>query len=134
MPVQINVALFEREVLLALEDISSSRGVLVAKKAAAKNRVVKTEPNKKQKRISKARETLLYLNAQRYVRDKKILKYLCPALKSLTGDATEVAKTITVALVPLSISGAIDIPLDPYVYAMLAFVVFKSGVEVLCKK
>jgi hypothetical protein len=44
------------------------------------------------------------------------------------------AKTLIRMLVPLSLIGAVPVPLDPYMYAMLAFLISTFGVEALCAK
>ena len=131
----MNIDEFQSEVLSALTDITtftrSATKKKVAKKKASKTKQKKEK--KEKKGISESKKMILHSNAQHYIKDNKLLEYLCPALKGLTGDVTEVAKNLTIALVPLSISGAISVPLDPYIYAMLAFVVCKSGVDSLCK-
>jgi hypothetical protein len=86
-----------------------------------------------QKKLTENQKIELHSNAANLIKDRKLLKYICPALQGLTGDIAEVAKSLTIALVPLSLAGAITVPLNPYLYAMLAFVICKSGIEALCK-
>jgi hypothetical protein len=61
-----------------------------------------------------------------------IRKYLCPALKSVSDDAFEIAKVITPILLSLSLAGTIVLPLAPMLFANLAVVISKMGVAALC--
>lgn len=47
------------------------------------------------------------------IRDKTVKKFLCPVLRTLTGDALDISKIITPILVPLNLAGTITIPMEP---------------------
>jgi hypothetical protein len=68
--------------------------------------------------------------AQRIVKRKSVRKYLCPALKSVSNDAFEIAKVIIPILAPLSQS--VKIPLDPLLFATIAIVIAKVSIAGLC--
>ena len=64
--------------------------------------------------------------------EEDILPHICPFLKSLSNDTNEVAKTLVTALVPLALSGTIAIPLNPILFAMLALIICKAGINAIC--
>ncbi len=61
-----------------------------------------------------------------------IRSILCPALKSLSGDAFEIAKVSTPILLSLSLAGTISLPAQPLVFAMVAVIIARSGVAAVC--
>jgi hypothetical protein len=76
---------------------------------------------------------LLYQRAMALLKqDIELRKSLCAGLKGAANDLTDVAKNLTYVLVPLSLAGTVNVPLDPALYAMLAFIVVKFGINAIC--
>jgi len=142
MNMEVNLDKFQSEVLVALKDLTTfNRSIepqhnnqvfnnFLAKKKAISSSAAKS---KKVMGLPDSEKKKLHTKAQNILNDGSVLKYLCPALKELTGDITDVAKNLTIALVPLSLTDVLAIPLDPYLYAMLAFIIGKSGISSLCQ-
>jgi hypothetical protein len=74
--------------------------------------------------------------AQKVLMDPKtapiLQRHICPLLQSLTGDVFEIAKSVTPALLTLSITGVITMPLHPLVYAGVVLWLWRGGIAVLC--
>ena len=66
------------------------------------------------------------------IEDKSVREYLCPVLKSLSGDVFDIAKVSTPILVSLSLAGAISISLSPVLFAGVFIVVARMGVAAYC--
>lgn len=62
-----------------------------------------------------------------------ILKHLCPALRTVSGDVFEISKVLVGVLVPLSVAGAISMPWNPLVIAAGAFLILRAGITAICK-
>jgi hypothetical protein len=62
----------------------------------------------------------------------KIREVLCPALKYISHDVFEMAKVTTPVLLSLSAAGTIVLPAQPMAYAIIAIVIAKTGVSVIC--
>jgi hypothetical protein len=129
-----DIAAFQRQVLRAVADIRVSRESRVPKKMAAKK---KTRASEKvtistRRHVTEEKKRLLYVNAQHFLKNRKVRRILCAALKGFDKDITSVAKKLVIVLVPLSLAGTIAMPLDPYVYGMLAYVVCKFGLAAIC--
>jgi Ca2+/Na+ antiporter len=75
---------------------------------------------------------LSQLKAGEIVEKPNIKKLLCPVLRSVTTDAFEISKTITPVLTGAVIIGTISIPLNPILFAAIAVVIAKSGVNGFC--
>lgn len=70
--------------------------------------------------------------AQKLLERKDIRHYLCPALQSISTDVYDIGKTIAVILIPLALSKAISIPLDPIIFGLMAIMISKMGIASLC--
>lgn len=71
-------------------------------------------------------------NIRDVIKKEKLLKYLCPALRSASDDAFEIAKVITPILLSLAIVGTIVLPLAPSIFASIAVFISKMGIAALC--
>jgi hypothetical protein len=76
--------------------------------------------------------TTLEKEAKAITARKDIRQALCPALKSASNDAFEIAKITTPILVPLALVGTIAIPLNPLLFAIIALVIARMGIASLC--
>ena len=72
------------------------------------------------------------LEANRIVGHKNIRVMLCPALKSISSDAIEIAKAITPILAGASLARTIVIPLDPFLFAVMALIIARMGIASFC--
>lgn len=72
---------------------------------------------------SKARELL---------QTPRVKSRLCSALRSVSGDAFDIAKLITPVLVTLSYTKVISFALEPLAIAFMALVVARGGVSAFC--
>jgi hypothetical protein len=61
-----------------------------------------------------------------------IREVLCPALKYVSHDVFEIAKVTTPVLLSLSAAGNIVLPAQPMAYAIIAIVIARTGVSVIC--
>ena len=59
-------------------------------------------------------------------------KAICAALESAKNDVRDVAKVVGAALLPLSLSGVVAIPLTPLAFGVAGLIVFSAGVSVFC--
>ena len=66
------------------------------------------------------------------IEDGTIKKYLCPVMKSLSGDLFEITKVGIPILVSLSLAGAISISLNPVLFAGVFIVIARMGVAAYC--
>lgn len=121
---------FEQQVLEAVEDIMGPRERVVRKKTG--KRKASGDSRRTRKGVSDTKLNILHGNAQVYLKKKEISRYVCAGLRGVTKDVTSIAKALVVILVPLSIAGKITIPMDPYGFAMIAYVIWKFGVEAFC--
>ena len=64
--------------------------------------------------------------------EKRLKKYLCPVLKSISGDLFDYSKIMTPIIVSLSLVGTIAVPLTVPVVAGIVFAIAKAGVAVYC--
>lgn len=71
-------------------------------------------------------------NIEGVIKSEKLLKYLCPALRSVSDDAFEIAKVITPILLSLAIVGTISLPLAPTLFASIAIFISKMGIAAFC--
>ena len=86
------------------------------------------EQARRQEAIDNASEA-----AKEAILKPSILRYICPALSSVTGDVFEISKILVGVLVPLSIAGAIAIAWNPLVIAAGAFLITRAGITSICK-
>jgi hypothetical protein len=86
----------------------------------------------KRSALNKQREKELKATARAYLRRKSFRELLCRELKGIKGPAWWISRRLVVILVPLSLVGAISIPLDAYLFAMIAILVAKVGIDSLC--
>ncbi len=70
--------------------------------------------------------------AESTVQRPDMKKYICPALKTVTDNAVEVANAITPGLVAGVLAGTILIPLNPILFGWMALIIAKAGVASLC--
>jgi len=61
-----------------------------------------------------------------------VRRYLCPALKSVSGDAFEIARIVTPLLAGLRVSGRLSIDLDPWLFAGVSLLIARMGVATFC--
>ena len=136
---------FESQAMVALDDITTFPRASMkrhAKRKAAKKKSAKKHGARKRSQkattasrllgVSQERKRFFYIKAQSWLKDNRLLKIVCPGLKGISQNMTEVLKQLIVLLIPLSLAKAVVVPLDPYAYAMLAFVISKFGVDILC--
>jgi hypothetical protein len=57
---------------------------------------------------------------------------ICEALKSVNEDAKDLAKILCTALIPLSLAGAIALPLSPLASWGIGLVVWRAGTSGFC--
>lgn len=57
---------------------------------------------------------------------------ICEALKSVNNDAKDIAKIVCAALIPLSVSGVIALPLTPIVCFGVGLVIRRAGTSGFC--
>lgn len=57
---------------------------------------------------------------------------LCPLLRTISGDAFEIAKVSTPVLIGLATTGAVNLPLSPLVFAAVCLFLARGGTSVLC--
>jgi len=62
----------------------------------------------------------------------RIREVLSPALKYVSDDIFEIAKVTTPLLLSLSAMGTISLPAQPMAYAIIATVIGRTGVSVVC--
>lgn len=78
------------------------------------------------------KETQIITEASKLFIVYDLRRVLCPALKSMSSDAHDIAKIITPIIVPLVLAGALSIPLQPFVFAYLAIFISRMGIATLC--
>jgi hypothetical protein len=61
-----------------------------------------------------------------------IREVLCPALRYISNDIFQIAKVTTPVLLSLSAVGTIVFPAQPMAYAIIAIVIARTGVSVVC--
>jgi hypothetical protein len=61
-----------------------------------------------------------------------LLRYLCPALTTASNDIKDITKIVLAVLLPLAISGKIDLPVDPTVFAGMSLLITRAGIASLC--
>ena len=61
-----------------------------------------------------------------------VKKRLCAALRSTSSNIRDTAKVVAAALMPLSLTGVIALPLTPIAFAAAAVIVFDMGVATYC--
>ncbi len=61
-----------------------------------------------------------------------VRRYLCPALRSASDDAFDIAKVLTPLLGSLSLAGVVALSLDPLIFAALSLLIARMGVASLC--
>ncbi|MEH2026327.1 hypothetical protein [Nostoc sp.] len=66
------------------------------------------------------------------LKSKDIKKRICPALKSVTDEASNIANAITPVLVGAVLGGTLVIPLNPIFFGWMAVVIAKAGAAALC--
>jgi hypothetical protein len=71
--------------------------------------------------------------AHEIVHQPDVRHRLCAALASGTGDMFDIGKTLVPVLIPLSLAGAIAVPVTPIVIAAIALVIARMGVGAFCK-
>lgn len=79
-----------------------------------------------EKKLATSEATRLLFDAD-FVR-----QYLCPALKSASNDAFDIAKTMTPVLAALSLAGVITLSLNPLIFAALSLLIARMGIATLC--
>jgi uncharacterized membrane protein YciS (DUF1049 family) len=79
-----------------------------------------------------AKRRISQLVAQETLNNPSIRRLLCPSLKSVTSDVFEISKVVTPVLTGAVIAGTIAIPLNPLLFAAIAVVIARSGVNSLC--
>lgn len=62
----------------------------------------------------------------------QIVKQICAALKSISGDAYDIAKGITTILVTLTLNGTLNMAIEPFALALIAIVIGKMGAAAFC--
>jgi hypothetical protein len=62
----------------------------------------------------------------------QIREVLCPALRYISNDIFQIAKITTPLLLSLSAAGTIVLPAQPMAYAIIAIVIARTGVSVIC--
>jgi hypothetical protein len=62
----------------------------------------------------------------------RIREVLSPALKYVSDDIFEIAKITTPLLLSLSAMGTISLPAQPVAYAIIATLIGRTGVSVVC--
>jgi hypothetical protein len=70
--------------------------------------------------------------AEKELGKPEVKSKLCAALESAGKDLVEVTKIVAAVICPLSIAGAVTIPLTPLAIAAAALVVFRMGVSAYC--
>lgn len=129
---------FQLAVLGELEKIRAvggRSGVARGRKRAAKKGTTASEARRKRLEAQRARVQLYFKRAQSLIEsDRKLRTMLCAGLATVTEDLTDIAKNVTYILVPLSLAGTVAVPLDPALFAMLAFVIWRAGVSAICTK
>jgi hypothetical protein len=65
-------------------------------------------------------------------KDTTVLKHLCPALKSASGDLESIAKAAGTVLFPLSLTPTAPVSMSALAIGALAVLVARAGVEALC--
>jgi hypothetical protein len=64
--------------------------------------------------------------------DKSTRAAFCKALKSIDAGSYDVAKDIVIALLPLSLTGAIALSATPLVWGLISFTIARIGAKFLC--
>jgi len=59
-------------------------------------------------------------------------RHLCPALRSVSGDAFEIARVATPILAGLRVAGKLDVDLDPWLFAGVSLLLARMGVATFC--
>ena len=72
--------------------------------------------------------------AEKILKKPEMLKHICPALKSISGDAFEISKILVGVLLPLGIAGIIAIPLHPLIFGVIAIMISRAGIASICDK
>lgn len=131
-----DIAKFEKECLEALSVITAPTYASSRKVAATRSRTTDSSVSKRPRKdtITQERKDSLYRQANNYLKNSEVLKLLCPGLKGIEGTITDVLKKLITILIPASAASLVVIPVDPYLYAMLAFVVVKFGIDTICPK
>ena len=62
----------------------------------------------------------------------QVRKAICAALESANNDVRDIAKLVGAALLPLSLSGVVAIPLTPLAFGVAGLIVFNAGVSAFC--
>ncbi|MBD2298601.1 hypothetical protein [Nostoc sp. FACHB-190] len=66
------------------------------------------------------------------LKKKDVKKIICPVLKSITNEASNIANAITPVLVGAVLAGTLVIPLNPIFFGWLAVVIAKGGIAAIC--
>ena len=91
-----------------------------------------TEDEKTLNGIDSSEITNTEILAKKELEKPTTKKRICAALTIVGNDLSEVTKVVSSALIPLSLSGVIAIPLTPLALAVSGLIVFKSGVAAYC--
>ena len=121
--------------MAALKEIKRfERPTFVAQARPESRRRTKGHIVKRLGRATGSEIRALHREAKRLLEDVNFLRHICAGLRGVNKELRTTAKTLIRVLVPLAAIGAVSVPLDPYLYAMLAYLVSTLGVEALCAK
>jgi hypothetical protein len=91
-----------------------------------------TENSLDHERLRRYREQVSREKAEELLRHKDIRAYLCPSLQTVSGDIFTVANTVAQVLAPLTIAGALSIPLVPILFASMGILIVRIGIANIC--
>jgi hypothetical protein len=73
--------------------------------------------------------------AEEYVAKASIKQLICQVLRPvqlLANDVFEIAKQVTPVLAAAVVAGTLTIPLDPWLFAWIAVLIYRAGVNTFC--
>ncbi len=82
--------------------------------------------------ISKGDVEIAIAESRILLQQPAITERLCPALRSVSDDIRDVAKIVSAAMLPLALVPGSVIPLSPLVFAAVALVLVRAGVNSIC--
>lgn len=82
--------------------------------------------------ITKGDVDIAVAESQALLQQPSIKERLCPALRSVSDDIRDVAKIVSAAMLPLALVPGSVIPLSPLVFAAVALVIVRAGVNSIC--
>ena len=89
------------------------------------------QPRTKRRKLPQAEK--MEQQVEKLIARPDIRKYLCPALKSVSNDAFEIAKIITPILLGLIIAGKIVIDIEPLIFAAISIFIARGGIASMCE-